>query len=165
MQPKTKFFFDKNINMDTLKYKTKFANKETVQKEWLIVDAEGQPLGRLASMIAYILRGKHKTYFSPHVDCGDHVVVINAEKVKLTGLKLQQKEWVRYTGYPGGQRFDKVADLLKRKPTAVIEHAVKGMLPKNRLGNKIFKNLHVYVGPEHKHQAQQPRLININEIK
>ncbi|MCX7697654.1 MAG: 50S ribosomal protein L13 [Bacteroidales bacterium] len=151
--------------MDTLKYKTKFVNKHTVQKRWLVVDAENQPLGRLASMVAFLLRGKHKPSYSPHVDCGDNVIVINAEKVKITGSKLLQKELVYYTGYPGGQRFNKINHLLKTKPTFVVEHAVRGMLPKNRLGRRIFKNLHVYIGPEHKHQAQQPIVINLNEIK
>lgn len=151
--------------MDTLKYKTKFVNRQSVEKRWLIVDAENQPLGRLASMVAFLLRGKHKPSYSPHVDCGDNVIIINADKVKLTGLKLLQKELVHYTGYPGGQRFNKVQNLLKTKPAFVIEHAVKGMLPKNRLGRKIFKNLHVYSGPDHKHEAQKPVMINLNEIK
>ncbi|MFC2107125.1 50S ribosomal protein L13 [Bacteroidota bacterium] len=143
--------------MDTLSFKTKSANKETVNKEWLLVDAEGQTLGRLATQVAVLLRGKHKTNFTPHVDCGDNVVVINAEKVVFTGNKLTDKQYVRYSGYPGGQRFRTPEEILRKKPEFIVEHAVKGMLPKNRLGADLFRNLFVYAGPEHKQEAQKPK--------
>ena len=151
--------------MNTLSYKTVSANKATVEKEWVLVDAEGQTLGRLASVVALMLRGKHKTSFPPHVDCGDNVIVINAEKVALTGAKMTDKEYIRHTGYPGGQRIVKADELMKKHPTRLIEYAVKGMLPKNRLGHAIFKNLYVYEGPGHKHEAQQPKLIDLKTIK
>ena len=151
--------------MDTLSYKTVSANKNTVQKEWVLVDATDQVLGRLTSRVAMILRGKHKPSFTPHVDCGDNVVIINAEKVKLTGDKLAQKTYIRHTGYPGGQRSETAENLLKRKPIAVIERSVKGMLPKNRLGADLFRNLNVYVGESHPHEAQQPKKIDLNTIK
>ncbi len=150
--------------MDTLSYKTVSANKATVTKEWVVIDAADQVLGRLASRIAIILRGKHKPDFTPHVDCGDNVIVINADKVRLTGKKITDKVYVRHTGYPGGQRFATPKELLNRKPLAVVEHAVKGMLPKNRLGAELFRNLFVYTGSEHPHQAQQPKEIHLNEI-
>jgi large subunit ribosomal protein L13 len=151
--------------MDTLSYKTRSANKQTVHKEWLLVDAEGQVLGRLASRVAMLLRGKLKTDFTPHVDCGDNVIVINADKVKLTGKKLTDKEYFRHTGYPGGQRSTTPQKLMVKKPTAVVEKAIKGMLPKNRLGSELFRNLYVYAGGEHQHQAQNPRTINLKSIK
>ena len=151
--------------MNTLSYKTVSANKATVEKEWVLVDAEGQTLGRLASVVALMLRGKHKTSFTPHVDCGDNVIVINAEKVALTGTKMTDKEYIRHTGYPGGQRIVKADELMKKHPTRLIEYAVKGMLPKNRLGAAIFKNLYVYEGPEHKHEAQKPKSIDLKTIK
>ena len=151
--------------MNTLSYKTVSANKATVEKEWVLVDAEGQTLGRLASVVALMLRGKHKTSFTPHVDCGDNVIIINAEKVALTGAKMTDKEYIRHTGYPGGQRIVKADALMKKNPTRLVEYAVKGMLPKNRLGNAIFKNLYVYEGPDHKHEAQQPKLIDLKTIK
>ncbi|HPB02817.1 MAG: 50S ribosomal protein L13 [Bacteroidales bacterium] len=151
--------------MDTLSYKTKSINKANANKEWVIVDATDQSLGRFAAMVAFMLRGKHKPSFTPNSDCGDNVIVINAEKVKLTGNKLTDKEYVRHTGYPGGQRFTNPADLLKRKPEAVVEMAVKGMLPKTKLGAELFRNLYVYAGTEHKHEGQQPKSVNINEIK
>jgi len=151
--------------MNTLSYKTVSANEATVNKEWLLIDAEGEILGRLASTAAKILRGKHKTNYTPHVDCGDNIVIINADKVRLTGNKLTDKVYVRHTGYPGGQRFATPRELLKRKPIAVIEHAVKGMLPKNKLGSALYRNLYVYAGAEHKQVAQTPRLINIKDIK
>ncbi|MEZ7884560.1 50S ribosomal protein L13 [bioreactor metagenome] len=150
--------------MDTLSYKTVSANKATVNKEWVVIDATDQVLGRLASRIALILRGKNKVNYTPHVDCGDNVIVINANKVRLTGNKLTDKVYVRHTGYPGGQRFASPKELLNRKPLAVVEHAVKGMLPKNRLGAELFRNLFVYEGSEHPHEAQQPKKINLNEI-
>lgn len=151
--------------MNTLSYKTVSANKATVEKEWVLVDAEGQTLGRLASVVALMLRGKHKTSFTPHVDCGDNVIVINAEKVALTGAKMTDKEYIRHTGYPGGQRIVKADELMKKHPTRLVEYAVKGMLPKTRLGNAIFGNLYVYEGPVHKHEAQQPKLIDLKTIK
>ena len=151
--------------MDTLSYKTISENAATVNKEWLLVDAEGQTLGRLASTIARLVRGKHKAGFTPHVDCGDNVVVVNAEKVTLTGNKSTEKRYIRYTGYPGGQRVLSADQLLAKHPTALVEKAVKGMLPKNKLGNAIFKNLYVYAGAEHNQEAQKPKAININEIK
>ncbi|MFZ2340611.1 MAG: 50S ribosomal protein L13 [Bacteroidales bacterium] len=147
--------------MNTLSYKTISANKETVNKEWVIVDAEGATLGRLATVIASTLRGKHKTNFTPHVDCGDNVVVINAEKVTLSGTKMENKEYIRHTGYPGGQRITKAKDLLRKKPISLVEEAVKGMLPKNRLGSALYKNLHVYAGPSHPHEAQKPRKLEL----
>lgn len=143
--------------MDTLSYKTKSANKATVKKEWFVVDAEGETLGRFSSKVANILRGKHKTDFTPHVDCGDNVIVINAEKIRFTGNKANDKEYVFYSGFPGGQRFESAKRLLERKPTYVVEHAIEGMLPNNRLGRQIYKNLFVYAGPEHPHAAQQPK--------
>ncbi len=151
--------------MNTLSYKTVSANKATVEKEWVLVDAEGQTLGRLASVVALMLRGKHKTSFTPHVDCGDSVIVINAEKITMTGAKMTDKEYIRHTGYPGGQRIVKADELMKKHPTRLIEYAVKGMLPKNRLGSEIFRNLYVYEGPAHKHEAQQPKLIDLKTIK
>ena len=151
--------------MNTLSYKTVSANKATIEKEWYVVDATDQVLGRLSSVIARIIRGKNKTSFTPHVDCGDYVVVINAEKVKLTGKKLTDKKYLRHTGYPGGDRTTTPEELFKKNPASIIERAVKGMLPKNRLGSAMIKNLHVYAGSEHPHQAQQPKELNINTIK
>jgi large subunit ribosomal protein L13 len=153
------------IEVNTLSYKTVSANKETVQKEWFVVDANGEVLGRLASKVAIILRGKHKPSFTPHVDCGDNVIVINADKVKLTGNKMTEKQYLRHSGYPGGQRAETPEDLLARKPEAVVEKAVKGMLPKNRLGSAIFRNLYVFAGESHPHEAQQPKKLDLNKIK
>ena len=151
--------------MDSLSYKTISANAATVTKEWVVIDATNEVLGRLASQIAKILRGKNKPSYTPHVDCGDYVIVVNAEKVKLTGDKLTEKVYVRHTGYRGGQRFATAQDYLKKKPEFVIEEAVRGMLPKTRLGEAIFKNLKVYAGAEHPHAAQNPKAIKLNEIK
>ena len=151
--------------MDSRSYKTISLNAATVQKEWVVIDATNEVLGRLASQVAKILRGKNKPGYTPHVDCGDNVIVINADKVKLTGKKMTEKVYVRHTGYPGGQRFATPADFLKRKPTFVVEKAVKGMLPKNRLGEALLKNLKVYAGAEHPHAAQNPKTIKLNEIK
>lgn len=148
--------------MNTLSYKTVAANKATVNKDWVLVDAEGQTLGRLASKVAKILRGKHKPNFTPHVDCGDNVVVINAEKINLTGNKLQTKNYIRYTGYPGGQRSVTAAVLIDKHPERVIEKSVKGMLPKNKLGAELFRNLKVYAGSEHGQVAQKPKTIDLN---
>ncbi|QNL51251.1 50S ribosomal protein L13 [Olivibacter sp. SDN3] len=145
--------------MNTLSYKTVSANKNTVNKEWIVVDAEGEILGRLSSQIAKVIRGKHKPTYTPHVDCGDNVIVINADKIKLTGNKLGEKQYVSYTGYPGGQRFISPKDLLAKHPTRIVEKAVRGMLPKNRLGRALYKNLFVYAGPEHPHAAQNPKTV------
>ena len=142
--------------MDTLSYKTISANSGTVKKEWYVIDATDQVLGRLASRVALVLRGKNKPDYTPHVDCGDNVIIVNADKIRLTGKKLTDKVYVRYTGYPGGQRFATPKDMFDRKPTFVVEHAIKGMLPKNSIGRKMFKKLKVYVGSEHPHAAQQP---------
>jgi len=151
--------------VDSLSYKTISATAEGVTKEWYVIDATNEVLGRLASQIAKILRGKNKPCYTPHADCGDYVIVINADKVKLTGKKMTDKVYVRHTGYPGGQRFATPADYLAKKPTFVIEKAVKGMLPKTRLGEHILKNLKVYAGEEHPHAAQNPKAIKLNEIK
>ena len=145
--------------MNTLSYKTVSANKKTVNKQWVVVDAQGEILGRLSTKIAMIIRGKNKPDFTPNVDCGDNVIVINADKVKLTGNKFSDKRYVSYTGYPGGQRFISPKELMAKHPTRVIEKAVRGMLPKNRLGKALFGNLHVYAGAEHPHAAQNPKAI------
>lgn len=151
--------------MDTLSYKTVSANKNTVNKEWLLVDADGQALGRLASEVAKLLRGKHKPNFTPHVDCGDNVVIINAEKITLSGKKWENKSYIRHTGYPGGQRSLTSRELFDKDPTRLVEKSVKGMLPKNKLGAALFRNLKVYVGTEHGQVAQKPRSINLNNNK
>ncbi len=150
--------------MDTLSYKTVSANKATVTKEWVVVDAKDEILGRLASKVAYMLRGKHKPNFTPHVDCGDNVIIINAEKVRMTGKKLTDKQYVSHSGYPGGQKIKTPKEFLEKKPAAVIEKAVKGMLPKNRLGEALFNNLHVVVGEQHDKEAQKPKKVNLNDI-
>jgi large subunit ribosomal protein L13 len=151
--------------VNTLSYKTVSANKETVQKEWFIVDAKDEILGRLASKVAIVLRGKHKPSFTPHVDCGDNVIIINAEKIKLTGKKMSDKRYFSHTGYPGGQRITSPEALLAKKPQAVVEKAIRGMLPKSRLGSELFRNLFVIVGDKHTHQAQQPKELDLNTIK
>ena len=151
--------------MNTTSYKTTSANKETVTKDWVLVDAENEILGRLASKVAKIVRGKNKVNFTPHVDCGDNVVIINAEKIQLTGNKWNQKEYVRHTGYPGGQRFTTVKQMLDKNPTEIVRKAVKGMLPKNRLGSALMRNVFIYEGSEHPHQAQKPQKLNLNSIK
>lgn len=147
--------------MDTLSYKTQSAKKVEVDRKWFIVDAEGEIVGRLSTKIAEILRGKHKPSFTPHVDCGDYVIVINADKVRFTGSKWAQKEYQSYSGYPGGLKSRTAKEMLEKKPTAIIEKAVKGMLPKNKLANQVIKKLFVYTGTEHKHQAQQPATLEI----
>ena len=151
--------------MDTLSYKTISANKATVNKEWVIVDATGQSLGRIGSKVAKLLRGKYKPNFTPHVDCGDNVIIINADKVVLTGNKWNDRIYLRYSGYPGGQREYTPASLMKKGENRLFLKVVKGMLPKNRLGAKLLANLHVYAGSEHPHEAQQPKLIDINSLK
>jgi large subunit ribosomal protein L13 len=151
--------------VDTLSYKTVSLNANTVKKEWVVIDATDLALGRLASRVALVLRGKTKPGFTPHVDCGDNVIVINAEKVALKGNKMTDRVYTRYTGYPGGQRFTTPKEiLLSNHPERLVERAVRGMLPKTRLGEKILHNLHVYAGPEHPHQAQNPKTIKLNEI-
>ena len=151
--------------MNTLSYKTVSANKATAQKEWIIVDAEGHNLGRFASKVAMLLRGKYKPNYTPHVDCGDNVIVINAEKINLTGNKLEDKTYIRHTGYPGGQRTLTAKNVMAKNPAVLVEKAVKGMLPKNKLGAELFRNLNVYVGTEHKHDAQKPKTVNLNDLK
>ena len=151
--------------MDTLSYKTVSANKATVSKEWVLIDAENIVLGRLASEVAKILRGKHKPEFTPHVDCGDNVIVINAEKVLLTGKKMTDRIYLRHTGYPGGQRKQTPKEILDKYPERLVEKAVRGMLPKNKLGRQLFRNLQVVVGPEHKYEAQKPKVIDLNSNK
>jgi large subunit ribosomal protein L13 len=137
--------------------KTYVTKPGSVERKWYVVDAEGQTLGRLASRIAAVLRGKHKPQFSPAVDVGDYVIVVNAEKIRVTGRKMEQKMYYRHSGYPGGLTEITLADQLKRHPTRVIHLAVRGMLPRNRLGRKMLKKLKAYAGPEHPHEAQQPK--------
>ena len=150
--------------MDTLSYKTISANKATVDKQWVLIDAEGQTLGRLASKVAILLRGKHKPNFTPHVDCGDNVIVINSEKINLSGNKWNDKSYIRHTGYPGGQRSLTATEMFAKDPARLVEISVKGMLPKTKLGTALFRNLDVVVGAAHKHEAQQPKTINLNEV-
>jgi large subunit ribosomal protein L13 len=148
--------------VDTLSYKTKSARKEDVERKWYVIDAEGEVVGRLCTRIATILRGKHKPSYTPHVDTGDHVIVINAEKVRFTGSKMDQKEYIRYSGYPGGQRRATPKELINHdKAERIIENAVKGMLPRTKLGNKMIKKLHVYKGGEHPHEAQKPETLTV----
>jgi large subunit ribosomal protein L13 len=151
--------------VDTLSYRTISTNKVTAKKDWVIVDAKDQVLGRLSSKVAKLLRGKYKPSFSPHVDCGDNVIVINADKVRMTGKKWTDKQYFRHTGYPGGFIISTPESLFAKNPALLVEKAVKGMLPKNRLGDALYSNLHVVVGTEHKHDAQQPKEININSLK
>lgn len=172
MQPRllsiiSKVLLIKNLGKDvnTLSYKTVSANSTTVNKEWVVINAENEVLGRLASKVAFLLRGKHKANFTPHVDCGDNVIVINAEKVHLTGTKWADKTYVSHSGYPGGQKTASAEEKLNKKPEWLVENAVKGMLPKNRLGRKIMHNLKVVIGPEHNYQAQKPKEMKLNEIK
>ncbi|MGL1888737.1 MAG: 50S ribosomal protein L13 [Reichenbachiella sp.] len=146
--------------MDSISYKTAMTTSATADKQWLVVDADGKVLGRLASEIAKLIRGKHKPGYSPNADCGDNVIVINSDKVKLTGKKWTDKEYISHTGYPGGQRVQTPIQVKAKSSTILVERAVRGMLPKNRLGRALFGNLYVYEGAEHKHEAQTP-----NEIK
>ncbi len=148
--------------MDTLSYKTKSAKKEEVERKWYVIDAEGEKVGRLCSQIAHMLRGKHKPSYTPHVDCGDNIIVVNAEKIRFTGQKLDQKEYQTYSGYPGGQKRATARELMEKRPIRIIELAVKGMLPKNRLGRQMFRKLFVYEGPDHPHAAQQPETLTFN---
>lgn len=151
--------------MDAVSYKTKYANSETSDKKWLVVDADGQSLGRLASKVAYVIRGKHKPSYTPHADCGDNVIVINADKVALSGNKLEDKDYIRHTGYPGGQRILSVKEMFDKHPERVVEKAVKGMLPKNKLGSQLYRNLRVVIGGEHNMDAQKPEKLDLNTIK
>ena len=150
--------------VDTLSYKTVSLNAATVNKEWLVIDATDLVLGRLASRVALVLRGKNKPGFTPHVDCGDNVIIVNADKIRLTGKKMTDRVYTRYTGYPGGQRFTTPREILASRPEELIRMSVRGMLPKTRLGDKLMGNLYIYAGPEHKHEAQKPRTIKFNEI-
>ena len=150
--------------MDTSSFKTISANKNTVEKNWVLVDADGQTLGRLASKVAILLRGKHKPNFTPHVDCGDNVVVINSKKINLSGNKWEQKKYIRYTGYPGGQRSLNALEQFAKNPNSIIEKSVKGMLPKNKLGANLFRNLHVFTDSNHKFEAQKPSTIDLNQV-
>lgn len=153
------------LKMEAVSYKTISANEKIVKKEWLVIDAENLVVGRLATAVARFLRGKHKTYYTPHFDCGDNVIVINADKVRFTGKKWEDKEYVHHTTYPGGQRFITPKNLMKKNPIKIVEHAVRGMLPKNKLGDALYRNLYVYAGPNHPHEGQTPKTVNINEIK
>ncbi len=147
--------------MDTLSFKTYSAKPSDIEKKWVLIDAEDQPLGRLSSVVASILRGKNKPGFTPHMDTGDNVIVINAEKVKLTGKKMTDKMYFRHTFYPGSERFTSAEDMLAKDPTSLVTKAVKGMLPKNRLGRKLLTNLRVYAGPVHQQSAQNPEIIEL----
>jgi len=147
--------------LDTNSFKTVSLNSSTVEKNWVIVDADSQVLGRMASEVAKMIRGKHKPSYTPHVDCGDNVIVINADKIRLTGNKWSDKQYVRHTGYPGGQRFETPNSIKAKSSTILIEKAVKGMLPINRLGRQLFKNLYVYEGAEHPHAAQKPKEVKL----
>ena len=151
--------------MDTLSYKTLSANKETANKQWWIVDAEGEILGRMASKVAKVLRGKYKTNFTPHADCGDYVVVINAAKIVMSGNKMKKREIFSHTGFPGGQKRISPAQMLAKDETSVVKHAIKGMLPKNKLGRAILKNCHIYAGTQHDNKAQNPQQLNLNDLK
>jgi len=149
-------YFNKNL-VESISYKTQSANKATVERGWVVVDADSQILGRLASQVARIIRGKHKASYTPHVDCGDRVIVINADKIRLTGKKWDDKQYIRHTGYPGGQRVTTPKQMKAKSASLIVENAVRGMLPKNRLGRKLFKNLYVYNDGEHPHEAQNPK--------
>ena len=151
--------------MDAASYKTISANKEIVKKEWVLIDAEEMVVGRLATAVARILKGKNKPYYTPSFDCGDNVIIINAEKVRFTGNKWTDKQYVHHTTYPGGQRFATPKEVMRKYPERILEHAIKGMLPKNKLGAQLYRNLHIYCGPNHPHEAQQPKLINVKDLK
>lgn len=149
--------------MDTLSYKTKSANKSEVERTWYVVDAQTAVVGRLCTKIAMVLRGKHKPSYTPHCDTGDYVIVVNADKVRFSGNKMAEKKYIRYSGYPGGQRSRTAQEVLDKKPQDIIEKAVRGMIPKNRLGRQVIKKLYVYAGPDHPHAAQQPQELNIEK--
>ncbi|WP_341651527.1 50S ribosomal protein L13 [Blattabacterium cuenoti] len=150
--------------MNFLSFKTISAKKSSFVKSWIIIDAKNQILGRLSTKIACIIMGKHKPFFSPNINCGDHVIVINSNKIKLTGKKWKNKKYIHYTGYPGGQKIISIQNLLNKDSRSIIYKSVKGMLPKNRLGRLIFKNLHVYPKSEHKHKAQKPILLKLKNL-
>lgn len=150
--------------MDTLSYKTISANKETVTKEWVVVDATDQILGRFCSKVAKLARGKYKPNFTPHVDCGDNVIIINADKIKMTGNKWTERISLTFTGYPGGQREWTPKRMQEKGSKRLFQKVLKGMLPKNKLGNKILGNIYIYDGPDHPHQAQTPKVIDINAL-
>ncbi|MCD8207304.1 MAG: 50S ribosomal protein L13 [Bacteroidales bacterium] len=150
--------------MDTLSYKTVSLKAGDIKKEWYVIDATDLVLGRLSARIALVLRGKHKPSFTPHMDCGDNVIVVNADKIRLTGKKWTDKVYVRHTGYPGGQRFTTARDLFAKRPTELLRRSVKGMLPKNRLGAKLINHLYLYAGPEHPHEAQQPKQVTLKDL-
>ena len=149
--------------MDILSFKTISVSRLSLQKSWILIDATDKSLGRLASNVANIIRGKNKTFFTPHINCGDHVIVINAKKISLKGNNWKNKKYIRYTGYPGSQRFTSIHEQLIKDPRVVIEKAVRGMLPKNRLGDQVYKNLHVYTDSNHRHEAQKPVMLNITD--
>ena len=151
--------------MDTLSFKTISANSTTADKQWLLLDVDGMTLGRMASQVANLLRGKHKTNFTPHVDCGDNVVIINAGKIKLTGNKWEDKKYISYSGYPGGQKVATATEVMAKNPIKMVEKAVKGMLPKGPLGSQMYRNLYVYEGAEHQQEAQQPKEIKVSDLK
>ena len=164
MQPLNKGLKNTDI-VDTLSYKTLSANKETANKQWYVVDAEGQTLGRMASKVAKILRGKHKTNFTPHADCGDFVIILNAGKIVMSGNKMEDRKIFSHTGYPGGQKRISPSEMLAKDETSVVKHAIKGMLPKNKLGAAILKNCFIYAGSEHDQEAQKPSVLNLNDLK
>tara|TARA_B100000767_G_scaffold176988_1_gene165351 strand:- start:2300 stop:2755 length:456 start_codon:yes stop_codon:yes gene_type:complete len=151
--------------LDTLSYKTLSANKETANKEWFVVDAEGQTLGRMASKVAKVLRGKYKTNFTPHADCGDNVIILNAGKIVMTGKKMSDRQIFSHTGYPGGQKRISPSEMLAKDETSVVRHAVKGMLPKNKLGAAILRNCFIYADSQHEQEAQKPKMLNLNDLK
>tara|TARA_B110000444_G_C18812982_1_gene583626 strand:+ start:897 stop:1352 length:456 start_codon:yes stop_codon:yes gene_type:complete len=151
--------------VDTLSYKTLSANKETANKEWFVVDAEGQTLGRMASKVAKVLRGKYKTNFTPHADCGDNVIILNAGKIVMTGKKMSDRQIFSHTGYPGGQKRISPSEMLAKDETSVVRHAVKGMLPKNKLGAAILRNCFIYADNQHEQEAQKPKMLNLNDLK
>ena len=151
--------------MDTLSYKTLSSNKETANKKWFVVDAENQILGRMASKVAKILRGKYKTNFTPHADCGDYVIIVNSSKIIMTGKKMSDREIFSYTGYPGGQKRITPNEMMEKDSTSLLRHAIKGMLPKNKLGSAIMKNLYIYSNESHNHEAQKPKLLNLKDLK
>ena len=151
--------------MDTLSYKTLSASKETADKQWFVVDAEGQTLGRMVSKVAKVLRGKYKTNFTPHADCGDYVIILNAGKIVMTGMKMTDREIFSYTGYPGGQKRVSPTEMLAKDETSVVRHAVRGMLPKNKLGAAILRNCYIYAGTDHDQEAQNPKALNLNDLK
>ena len=152
--------------MDTLSYKTISVNKATAQKEWVVVDATDQVMGRFCSKVAKLLRGKYKPSFTPHVDCGDNVIIINADKITMTGNKWTEREWLTFTGYPSGQRVHTAASVVKKQGyQALYLTVLKGMLPKNKLGRQLLKNVRIFEGAEHNMEAQQPKVIDINTLK